>query len=39
VIFTNDVSRLAQQLGTGVNKTSALEISHSDSFAQGMMMT
>jgi len=39
VIFTNDLGRLTQQLGTEVNKTSALEISHSDSFAQGMMMT
>ncbi len=39
VIFTNDMSRLAQQLGTEVNKTSALEINHSDSIAQGMTMT
>lgn len=39
VIFTNDLGRLAQQLGTEVNKTSALEISHSDSIGQGMTMT
>jgi ATP-dependent exoDNAse (exonuclease V) alpha subunit len=39
VIFTNDVSRLAQRLGTEVNKTSALEISHADSIGQGMTMT
>lgn len=39
VIFTNDVSRLAQQLGTEVSKTSALEISDADSIGQGMTMT
>ncbi len=39
VIFTNDMSRLAQQLGTEVNKTSALEVSHADSIGQGMTMT
>lgn len=39
VIFTNDVSRLAQHLGTEVSKTSALEVSHADSIGQGMTMT
>lgn len=39
VIFTNDVNRLAQQLGTEVSKTSALEVSHADSISQGMSMT
>ena len=39
VVFTNDVSRLAQQLGTEVSKTSALEISHADFIGQGMTMT
>jgi conjugative relaxase-like TrwC/TraI family protein len=37
-IFTDDVNRLAQQLGTEVNKTSALEIDQSQSLGQDMSM-
>ena len=36
MIFTNDVSRLAQQLGTEASKTSALEISQAPSMGQGL---
>jgi ATP-dependent exoDNAse (exonuclease V) alpha subunit len=35
-VFTDDVKRLGQQLSTEVNKTSALEIDHSQSIGQGI---
>ncbi len=38
-IFTDDVTRLAQQLGTEVTKTAALEISQSASLNQGFGIT
>jgi len=37
-IFTDDVTRLAQQLGTEVTKTAALEINQSVSIGQGLGM-
>ncbi len=37
-IFTDDVTRLAQQLGTEVTKTAALEINSFDSIGKGLGM-
>jgi ATP-dependent exoDNAse (exonuclease V) alpha subunit len=37
-IFTDDVTRLAQQLGTEVTKTAALELNQSVSIGQGLEM-
>lgn len=37
-IFTDDVNRLAQQLGTEVNKTSAVELTHALPLAHGLVL-
>jgi conjugative relaxase-like TrwC/TraI family protein len=38
-LFTNDMAKLGPQLGADVSKTSALEIGHASSVAQGMGIT